>query len=62
MLGVRRTSVTLVAQNLQQAGLIEYRRGHIQLLDLDGLRESTCECYAMIKAQGDRFLTPPQRA
>jgi CRP-like cAMP-binding protein len=60
MLGVRRTSVTLVAQVLQQAGLIEYRRGHVKLLNLDGLRESTCECYATIKAHGSGLLAAAQ--
>jgi CRP-like cAMP-binding protein len=56
MLGVRRTSVTLVASALQRSGLIQYRRGHIRLLDLEGLRESACECYATIKAHAGRLL------
>jgi CRP-like cAMP-binding protein len=56
MLGVRRTSVTLVAGTLQQAGLIHYRRGHIRVIDLDGLRESACECYETVKAHGKRLL------
>jgi Mn-dependent DtxR family transcriptional regulator len=56
MLGVRRTSVTLVAQALEKSGLIRYSRGHIRLLDLEGLRESTCECYATIRAHADRPL------
>jgi CRP-like cAMP-binding protein len=60
MLGVRRTSVTLAAQALQRAGLIDYSRGHVQLLNLDGLRESTCECYAAIKAHGSTLLAPIQ--
>ena len=45
MLGVRRTSVTVSARTLQQAGLIKYSRGAIQILDVDGLKESACECY-----------------
>jgi CRP-like cAMP-binding protein len=56
MLGARRTSVTLVAGTLQQAGLIRYRRGHIRVTNLEGLRESACECYESIKAQGKRLL------
>lgn len=56
MLGVRRTSVSVVAGTLQQAGMIRYRRGHMELTDLDGLRESACECYLTIKAQFDRLL------
>ena len=43
--------------SLQDAGLIEYRRGHIRLLDLDWLRRSACECYATIKAHAGRLLT-----
>jgi CRP-like cAMP-binding protein len=49
MLGVRRTSVTMVARTLQQAGLIRYRRGHIKLVDVPALRESACECYETVK-------------
>ena len=56
MLGVRRTSVTLVARTLQQAGLIKYRRGKVQICDLEGLREASCECYETVKAQYDRLL------
>ena len=44
MLGVRRTTVTLVAQKLQEDGLIRYRRGHIVILDPVGLRALACEC------------------
>jgi CRP-like cAMP-binding protein len=56
MLGVRRTSVTLVARTLQQAGLIKYRRGKVQITDLEGLRETSCECYGTVKEQYDRLL------
>jgi len=50
MLGVQRSSVTLVARKLQAAGLINYRRGHIHVLDVEGLHDSCCECYAAINA------------
>ena len=50
MLGVRRTSVTLAARRLQQAGLINYHRGRIQILDVSSLQESCCECYAVINS------------
>jgi CRP-like cAMP-binding protein len=59
MLGVRRTSVTLVASTLQRAGFIQYRRGHIRVVDVEGLQESACECYETIKAQGKRLLKNP---
>jgi CRP-like cAMP-binding protein len=45
MLGIRRTTVTLLAQALQVRGLIKYRRGHIVLLDRKGLEQCACECY-----------------
>jgi CRP-like cAMP-binding protein len=56
MLGVRRTSVSIVAHTLQQAGLIKYKRGHIRVLDLEGLRESACECYWTVKSLSDRLI------
>ncbi len=49
MLGVRRTSVSVVAHTLQEAGLIRYRRGNIQITDLEGLQETACECYETIR-------------
>jgi CRP-like cAMP-binding protein len=45
MLGVRRTTVTIVAQKLQRDGIIRYRRGHIVIADPIGLRGLACECY-----------------
>jgi CRP-like cAMP-binding protein len=50
MLGVRRTSVTAVAHTLQEAGLIKYARGKIQIVDAKELQESACECYGSVKA------------
>ena len=49
MLGVRREGVTEAAGRLQDAGLIQYRRGHIIVLDHSGLEARTCECYAVVK-------------
>src|SRR3982750_2409660 len=45
MLGVRRTSVTTVAHTLQEAGTIKYTRGKIEILNLETLMDSACECY-----------------
>ena len=58
MLGVRRTSVSIVANTLQHAGLIKYNRGRIKVLDLEGLRECACECYATVKSISDRLIGP----
>jgi CRP-like cAMP-binding protein len=57
MLGVRREGVTVAAGNLQRAGLISYARGHIQVLDRQGLEHSVCECYGVVKLEYDRLLS-----
>ena len=56
MLGVRREGVTEGALKLQQAGLIRYARGHISVLDRDGLQKRSCECYAVVKKEYERLL------
>lgn len=56
MLGVRRTSVSLVANTLQAAGLIRYRRGRIEITNLEGLRETSCECYETVKTHSNRLI------
>ena len=48
MLGVRRASVSVEAKRLQQAGLIDYRRGQMMIRDREGLEEGACECYGII--------------
>jgi CRP-like cAMP-binding protein len=58
MLGVRRTSVTLAARLLQSAGMIRYRRGHIQVVDREGLEDAACECYAAIHEHADEVFPP----
>jgi CRP-like cAMP-binding protein len=55
MLGVRRTSVTLILGEFQRAGITDCRRGSIQLLDVDGLHNSTCECYDTIRIRVERL-------
>jgi hypothetical protein len=56
MLGVRREGITETAGNLQRAGLISYRRGHITALDRSGLEHHTCECYDVVKNEFARLL------
>ena len=57
MLGVRRPSVSLVANTLQKKGLIKYSRGRMRLLDLKGLQKGACECYGTVKAHYQRMLS-----
>lgn len=56
MLGVRREGVTEAAGKLQQSGIIEYRRGHIKVLDRPRLEEACCECYDVVTQEYRRLL------
>ena len=64
MLGVRREGVTDAAGKLRDAGIIQYSRGHIKVLDRQKLEQRVCECYAVVKKEFDRLLSdiPPGRA
>jgi CRP-like cAMP-binding protein len=55
-LGVRRTSVSLTAHALQDAGIIRYRRGMIEIVDLERLRKISCECHAALNVQRQRLM------
>jgi CRP-like cAMP-binding protein len=56
MLGVRRVGVTEAAGKLHSAGLINYHRGHIVVLDRRKLEKRVCECYGVVKKEYDRIL------
>ena len=58
MLGVRRESITQAASLLQREGLISYRRGHIAVLDHQGLQKHACECYKVVQNELKRLLPP----
>jgi CRP-like cAMP-binding protein len=51
MLGVRRTTVTLMAQSLQRDGAIKYMRGRISIIDREKLEHGACECYAVMQQE-----------
>jgi CRP-like cAMP-binding protein len=56
MIGVQRNAVSIVAHALQQAGIIKYSRGHIEITNLEGLRKTSCECYEAVGAHYDQSL------
>jgi len=59
-LGVRREGITEAAGNLQRAGVIRYRRGHISVLERSGLETRACECYAVVRKELIRLLSDVQ--
>jgi CRP-like cAMP-binding protein len=58
MIGARRNSVSIVAHTLQRANTIRYSRGHIEIIDLEGLTRTACECYAAVRTQYEGLLRP----
>jgi CRP-like cAMP-binding protein len=56
MLGVRRAGVSVAAGILQKAGVIDYKRGCINVLDRSGLEEAACECYGTVRQQFEKLL------
>lgn len=60
MLGTRRASVSVAASILHRAGLIEYGRGHVSILDRKGLEEACCECYGVINQQLENWKKESQ--
>ena len=61
-MGGRRESVVVAAGYLQDAGLIQYSRGHINILDRDGLEEMACECYRIANDGSNRLVGAPQKS
>jgi DNA-binding MarR family transcriptional regulator len=59
LLGVRRESVTQAAAKLHEAGYVRYSRGRITVLNHQALEQLSCECYAVVKQEFDRFLPQP---
>jgi CRP-like cAMP-binding protein len=56
MLGVRRTTVSIEAHAVQEAGLIRYTRGQIKILNRGGVEDCACECYSVIRAETDKLM------
>src|ERR1700688_4126419 len=56
MLAARRSTVSVSAGILQRAGLIRYVRGHVTIVDREGLEAVACECYSVIKTELERVV------
>lgn len=61
MLGVQRTSIGLIAQTMQTKGIIRYSRGRLEVIDIDRLRASACECYRIVNAEYEELYKSPAR-
>lgn len=61
MLGVRREGITAAAGKLQKAGIINYRRGRISIIDRSALEAKACECYQIVRHEYHRLLPPQMR-
>lgn len=56
MIGVQRASVSIFAGRLQERGLLQYRRGRVQITDADGIAAHACECRASVRSQRERLF------
>ena len=62
MLGVQRAGVSIAARCLQKAGLIQYARGRVTIMDQSGLKDAACECYGSMRTELETlFGTRKQR-
>jgi CRP-like cAMP-binding protein len=61
MLGVHRPTVSTAANMLMKAGLIEYKRGKMRIIDSEGLAAGSCECLELMEAQFDKVFDQPWR-
>jgi len=61
MLGVQRTSVGLIAHAMQAKGIIRYSRGRLDVVDLERVRASSCECYRIVNTEYENLYKQPAR-
>lgn len=61
MLGVRRASITDIAAEFSQRGLVRYSRARVRIIDVRGLSRAACECYRMVSDEAERMLSAPRK-
>lgn len=62
LLGVRRTTVTLVAAHLQGVGAIRWRRSRVEILDRIALEQLACGCHAALRRRVRRLRSAASNA
>ena len=60
MMGVRRTSVTVVAKQIQKEGLISYHRGKVNIFSIDLIEQRACECHSAVRARYRMLFGEPK--
>jgi CRP-like cAMP-binding protein len=58
-IGVQRNAISIVAHTLQQAGIIKYSRGKIEIRDLEALHATSCECYHVVREKHEQLTKAP---
>jgi len=56
MLGVQRTSIGMIANSIQKTGAIRYARGRVEIIDLDSIRASACDCYLIVREEQEKYV------
>jgi CRP-like cAMP-binding protein len=56
MLGVQRTSIGMIANSIQKTGAIRYARGRVEIIDLERIRASACDCYRIVREEQEKYL------
>jgi CRP-like cAMP-binding protein len=56
MLGVQRTSIGMIAQSMQNDGIIRYRRGKIEIVDAERMKRAACECFFVVREEQEKFI------
>jgi CRP-like cAMP-binding protein len=56
LIGVQRNAISIVAHVFQQAGIIRYSRGRIEITDSRALEATACECYQTVKTRYEQLL------
>ena len=56
MLGVQRTSIGMIANSIQRTGAIRYARGRVEIIDLESIRASACDCYRIVREEQEKYV------
>ena len=61
-LGVRRAGITTAIAKLEQDGLVVHRRGHLTIVDREGLERVSCDCHRVVRSVRERCISSSPQA